>query len=94
MAAKIRHEGMRVPENLRQAMESPRKAEWLEALMNEYRGFVSCGALDEAGRSAVPAGANVGPTRMFFAITSDGVPGCIFKKCDLQRRSTINRTVS
>ena len=35
MLAKAQHEGMRVPENLRQVMESTRRAQWLEATEKE-----------------------------------------------------------
>ena len=52
MAAKTRLEGMRVPENLRQAMESTRGAQWLKALKREYGGIVSRGVFDEVDRSA------------------------------------------
>ena len=72
MAAKVRHKGMRVLENLRQALESPRRAQWLEALKKEYGGLVSRCVFDEVDRSAVPAGTKVVPTRMPFAIKSDG----------------------
>ena len=72
MAAKVRHEGVRVPENLRQALESPQRDQWLEALKKEYGGLLSRGVFDEVDRSAVPAGTKVVPTRMLFAIKSDG----------------------
>ena len=72
MASRIRHEGMRVPEYLRQAMESARMAQWLEAFKKEYEGLVSRGVSDEVNRSAVPAGAKVVPTRILFAFKSDG----------------------
>ena len=59
-------------QNLRQALVSPRRAQWLEALKKGYGGLVSRGLFDEVDRSAVPAGTKVVPTRMLFAIKSDG----------------------
>ena len=72
MTAKVRHEGMRVPENPRRALESPWRAQRLEALKKAHGGLVSHGVFGEVDRSAVSAGTKVVPTRILFAIKSDG----------------------
>ena len=72
MAAIIRHEGVRIPKSISEAIRSPQWPQWLEALKKEYGGLLSKGVFNEVDRSAVPAGSKVVPTQTIFDIKKDG----------------------
>ena len=72
MAAIIRHEDVRVPKSLSEAIRSPQWPQWLEALKKEYGGLLSKGVFDEVDRSDVPASSKVVPTQTIFEIKKDG----------------------
>ena len=63
---------IKIPKSLHEAMKSPERLLWLEALRKELSGHVESGVWTEVDKSSMPEGVTAAPLMYVFGIKADG----------------------